>query len=435
MHGGPSYVFNFLLDATPFRKISLFCYPLLNHAYIPYVSNLVGTNPPTINADYVAFIEGAEANKENILHVILENGDEGNEKARVQARLKLGVYHKNFYPIALRLDGKFFERHDLDKNSKCSETMEEPLEGLKNRFRAKLLSDLGDFEEEDMTASTLHTNQVETQLEENGFCVPQKVRNESNLEMHIGSLLDEVQNIYFSGVQNITTVEQHQAFLILSYVHIILFLCWEMKISILEALCKDDKDRGNVIKTILKLHFLYITGQIKHDTLAAVLTHMLARPFIVQKGPIIPSRLKLLQRTIPVMKAARERTPVPSTKVVFGQETIHDPSYTVTKPPGQTIHPNNATSRTVEEYQAFLENHQPVPIPPHTGNLIPALGQNREGVDKASFAFLHGRCGRPEEKALSASCSFQVLYTHLNGIFENHSLGISVRLKKFGCAE
>ncbi len=335
---------------------------------------------------------------------------------------------------------------------------------------------LGNFE--DMTESQLNTRQMEDQLAANGFCIPKKLRDACELERNIDSLLDEVQQIYFSDKENITTQEEHQAFLILSYVHIILFACWKMNVSILEALCKDDKDRGNVIKTILKLHFLYITGQINHETLTAVLTHVLARPFILQKAPIIDSRLVLLERVIPFIKAAHERVPVPPTRVFGGP--VGDASYIVFKPPGQTIHPNNETSRTIEEYRAFLENHQPIRIPPHHGNLIHHLAQEfypgghrqdaaiqqkisgtartmnisvgehllkaqsqlsaeqesayyREGVHTAILAFLRERCGLSEEEAWRVSCSFheglgQMLHTHLNGIFKNSSLGISVRL-------
>ena len=358
--------YGLILRIIPQKVLTLF-------SYFPYAERIVGSNPPTICADYVSFIEGAEEQKKKILHVILENGDEGFEKPRVQTRLKLGAYHKNFYPVALRFDGKFFERHDLDADPKHSEKMEEALENLMIRFQDQLLSNLGEYDEEGLTASVIHSKQVETQLKDNGFCVPQKLRDESQLDQHIGPLLEEIQTIYFPDVKNITTVPQHQAFLILSQVHIVLFLCWKLNINILEALCKDDKDRGNVFKTILKLHFLYITGQINQETLTAVLTHMLGRPFIVQKGPIIPSRLKLLQHVIPIMKDAHQRTAVPKT-MVFGQGHIENPSYTVVKPLGQTIRPSNATSRTLEEYQAFLATHRPVPVL-NNNNLINELSQ------------------------------------------------------------
>jgi hypothetical protein len=352
---------------------------------IPIIGSLIPDNdsvsrPPVITDDYIAFIEGAAQKKQKILHVILENGIKkkvGDESARVKARIRLGAQHENFFPMALNLDGNFFERHGLPHDQV------ESLQSLKNRFKEQLLPDLD------------NDAQMEDQLEKTGFFIPKKLRDACKLKENIDFLLDEVQKIYFSGAENIKTQEEHQAFLILSYVHIILFICWKIDISILEALCKDDKDRGNVIKTILKLHFLYITGQINHENLTTVLTQALARPFILQKGPIVKSRLILLERVIPFIDAAHTKVAVPQTNV-FGQP-VKTASYLVTKPPGQTIYPNNAISKTAEEYRAFLENHQPIQIP--LSNKL------------------------TEESA-------PMLQAHLNGIFANPSLGITVELEK-----
>ncbi len=438
-------------------------------SYIPYVGYWIPTEnpvstPPVINADYVAFIEEAAQQGKNILHIILENGKKktiGDESGRVKARLRLAVYHQNFFALALRLDGDFFERHDEAKDQA------EPLQSLKGRLKEQLLMPLSSFEEEGLTVSSLDTKQMEDQLATNGFGVPKKLREACELDKHIDSLLDEVQQIYFSDKENIKTQEEHQAFLILSYVHIILFACWKMDIGILEALCKDDKDRGNVIKTILKLHFLYITGQINHETLTSVLTHVLARPFILQKAPIIKSRLVLLERVIPFIKDAHDREKLPKTKV-FG-EAIMTASYHVEKPLGQTIYPNNTTSRTVEEYQAFIENHKPIVTSsgivklmvklvqefcPNGQRQNKALQQKISGAAKTMnisvgerlltpqieeahttiLTFLSKQCSLSKESAWIASCYFheglgEELLTHLNKIFANHSLGISVKLE------
>ncbi len=459
---------------------------------IPYFSRIIPeenplSRPPVINADYVAFIEEAEKRNERILHVVLENGTQkehgkkkmlGDESGRVKERLKLGVYHRNFFPLALRLDGEFFERHYLHQKSKVSETLTESLHSLKHRLKEQLLMPLGSSD--NLTDSILYRKNMDDQLAANGFCIPQKLRDASELPENIDRLLEEVHRIYFPNVENITTLEQHQAFLILSYVHIILFMCWKMDISILEALCKDDKDRGNVIKTILKLHFLYITGKINHETLTATLTQVLARPFILQKAPIIKSRLVLLTRVIPFIKEAQTRTKadLPET-IVFGGAAVQSASYTVEKPEGQTIFPNNATSRTLEEYRAFLEHHRPVQIAQCNTNLVQVLAREFvEGDDRRSriqrtisngasnmkilvggtllkpqpyageeetaqyyrerahafiVDFLRGRCEFSEEDAWNVSCSIQkglspMLQSRLNEIFANDSLGITVVL-------
>jgi hypothetical protein len=437
-------------------------------SYIPYVNNWLPqenpvSSPPVINADYVAFIEEAALQGQNILHIILENGTKkniGDESRRVKARLRLAVKHDNFFALALRLDGDFFERHDEFKDQV------EAIDHLKGRLKKQLLMPLRSFEEEDLTVSILDRKQMEDQLATNGFGVPQKLREACELDKHIDSLLDEVEQIYFSGKEHIKTQEEHQAFLILSYVHIILFACKKMKISILEALCKDDKDRGNVIKTILKLHCLYITGQVNHETLTYVLVHVLARPFILQKAPIIKSRLVLLERVIPFIKDAHDRVPVLK-KLIFG-ESIENASYIVAKPLGQTIYPNNATSRTIEEYQAFLGNHQPIVTSSSALKLMVQLvlgfhpkgkrqdqaiqlttssaakimniwvGEKSEAEQENAHAtiisFLRNRCSLPEEQAWRMSCYFneglgKMLLDHLNEIFANRSLGISVKLE------
>ena len=316
--------------------------------YIPLFGRFVPKEnpvsaPPTINADYVAFIEEAARKGEKILHVILENGEKkstvkGDESTRVKARLRLGVYHPNFYDLALRLDGKFFKREDFEGP--------ESIQHLKDRFKAQLLMPLKSFENEGLTASVATAKQYEDQLSITGFCVPEKLREASELPKYIDQLLVEVQNIYFSGVADITTQEEHQAFLLFSYVHIILFICYRMKINILEALCKDDKDRGNLIKTLLKLHFLYLTGQITKKTLTQVFVHVLARNIIMQKNGIIESRLVLLEQAIPFIVRAFARVTKPNT-TIFG-ESIKNASYVVTSPKGQILSPTKNSAKNLE---------------------------------------------------------------------------------------
>ena len=447
-------------------------------SYVPFFrrwipeSNPVST-PPLINADYIAFIEQAAVERKNILHVILENGKKkrvGDESSRVKARLRLGIHNPNMFVMALRLDGEFFERHDLPHDAV------ESVQSLKGRLSEQLLL-MPVLEAEDLNSSTFQRRQMEDQLAANGFCIPQKLREASQLPENMERLLTEVQQIYFSSVENITTQEQHQAFLILSYVHIMLFMCWKIDISILEALCKDDKDRGNVIKTILKLHFLYLTGQINHETLTSVLVHTLARPFILQKNAIIKSRLVLMERVIPFIKAARDRTPVPRTFLFGG--VLHNPSYRVAKPAGQTILPSNDASKTIEEYVAFLENPSPIPIV-YNGNLIEELSGNcytagrrqdefiqhtisagartmnilvggsilkappglsaeqeaayyQTGVHTSILTYLRDTCKLSEEAAWRISCAFQPvlgqsLRSQLNSLFTNRVLGISIKL-------
>lgn len=334
----------------PWGLVGGFCgkIPVLNW----YVNRQTMSREPVLNADYVAMILEAEERGENILQAILEEGEEklwGDESARVRERLKLVLFHKNFFALAVRFDGTLFKRqYELPLDKK------ESIAILKSRLALQLIPS-----QEPVLSDDQHDKILEKmlkQLEETGFCIPEKVMKDSDLRSHIEPLLQEVQELYFPHVKDIENLMQHQAFIILSYVHIVLFLCIRLKISILEAFCKDDIDRGNVFKTILKLHFLYLTGQISPETLRYVLVNTLAAPFIVKKQAIIDSRLVLIERVVPFIRDAFERNPHPKT-TIFG-DSIIDPFYRVFKIPGQTIYPDNASAKNIEEYLAFLDEAQ-----------------------------------------------------------------------------
>jgi hypothetical protein len=345
----------------PWGLVGGFCgkIPVLNW----YVNRQTMSREPVLNADYVAMILEAEERGENILQAILEEGEEklwGDESARVRERLKLVLFHKNFFALAVRFDGTLFKRqYELPPDKK------ESIAILKSRLALQLIPS-----QEPVLSDDQHDKILEKmlkQLEETGFCIPEKVMKDSDLRSHIEPLLQEVQELYFPNVKDIENLMQHQAFIILSYVHIVLFLCVRLKISILEAFCKDDIDRGNVFKTILKLHFLYLTGQITSETLRYVLVNTLAAPFIVKKQAIIDSRLVLIERVVPFIKDAFERNPHPKT-TIFG-DSIINPYYRVFETPGQTIYPDNASSKNIEEYLAFLDEAQETELK-FEGNLI-----------------------------------------------------------------
>ncbi|HEX4838987.1 MAG TPA: hypothetical protein VFU89_00915, partial [Rhabdochlamydiaceae bacterium] len=443
-------------------------------AYIPFMAKYLTngntvSSPPVVNADHIAFIEHAATVGKKIFHVILENGEKkhvGDESPRVKARLRLGLRYKNVFVMALRLDGKFFERHD-EMHEKA-----ETVQSLKKRLSDQLLMPLTKAEDlstsKRLTESKLYTKNMEDQLAANGFYVPQKLRDESKLPEHMDKLLNEVQKIYFPGVSNIESVEQHQAFLILSYVHIMLFITIKCEIDIIEALCKDDKDRGNVIKTIFKLHVLYLTGKISHDTLLFVLVHALARPFILQKNAIIKSRRVLLEHVIPKITAAHKKNPNPKTFLLSEVAKI-TAYYRVAQPKGQTIYPSNAASKTIEEYLAFVEYHKPAPIPCNISieelsrfgypdgtrqhdliqntisaaarsmnifvekDLIKAPTGKQDAALNELLPHLASNCGIIGDPAWKISCLFQPALGHalkepLSKIYDNQLLGISINL-------
>jgi hypothetical protein len=339
--------------------------PLVNR----YVNRDSMSSEPVLNADYAAFILEAEDRGENIFQAILENGQEkvvGDESPRVRGRLKLVLIHKNFFAAALREDGPFFEREDLFSKAE-KKAAKERLDHLKERFELQLLPPSTIKPDDKPLSDEQLLEKMFAQLKETGFCIPDKVIERAELRKHIKPLLQEIEDLYFPGCKEIESVPQHQAFIMLSYVHIVLFCCARLDISILEAFCKDDIDRGNAFKTILKLHFLYLTGQINPETLLNVLVNTLAAPFIVKKQAIIPSRLVLINHVLPIMQAALLRLPQPKT-TIFGP-TLINPFYDVFANVGQTIYPDNLDAKNIEEYLAFLEA-KPIELVQFTDNII-----------------------------------------------------------------
>ena len=374
---------------------------------------LPAANPPTIAADYVAFIEEAEKRRENILHVILEDGQErdiGDESARVIVRLKLGHYHDNFFTLSLSMNGDFFKRRY---------TGEEAVSTVISKFKERLLKPIQ--EEQDLSSSVRYAEHAQECLSKTGYYVPQKLRAACQLEHHFDALLEEVKNIYFPEIEKISDPHAHQAFLLLSYAHLILFICWKIDIKILGALCKDDKDRGNVVKTILKLHFLYLTGQLNPKTLHYVLVHALARPFICQKNGITKEGLEYLNAAIPWIQKAFQKTPAPRT-VVFGDGVIHGASYTVAQPDDQMIFPDNQSAKTMEEYQALLGEAAKQPQTAlYDGNLIEELAQTCYRDGQPNVAVVQQRIAETKTKmtvmigdrALNGGDSYASLLTFL----------------------
>lgn len=432
-----------------------------------YVNRDNMSTEPVLNADYVAFILAAGDRGENIFQTILENGQVkliGDESPRVRGRLKLILIHKNFFAVAFREDGHFFEREDLP-----SKTAKEPLNHLKERLEQQLLPlKYATKPDEKPLSDEQLLDKMFAQLEETGFCIPDKVIEKSDLRQHIKPLLQEVEDIYFLGCKEIESVPEHQAFIMLSYAHIVLFLCIRLDISILEAFCKDDIDRGNAFKTILKLHYLYLTGQISAESLLNILVNTLAAPFIVKKQAIIPSRLVLIEHVLPIMQRAFERLPRPKT-MIFGVN-MANPFYDVFATVGQTIYPDNLNAKNIEEYLAFLEA-RPIELPRLTDNLIettakkiqdnqtrkdlilrsakalnlhvdgellkPRAGATEEQISNIPWeriiSLLTLRAGLPSEEAWKiASCIqldfHQPLYQVLELTFNNQGLNLSVEL-------
>jgi len=286
---------------------------------------------PQLNPDYLLFIRQAAANSEKILHVIFEDGEThvtGDESSRVDLRLSLQK-EENFFPLALRMDGQFFKT--LSKGTFTE---------FKTEFKKQLLG----------------------KLSATGFCIPDKVRTGSGLEGELDRLLKEVQDLYFPQAvaedwdiiegQAFKTVEEQKAYMLLSYAHIVLFLAAQLKINILEAHCKDDIDRGNAFKIILKLHFLYLTGRINDPKqLERVLVTGLIPPVIVKRQGIIPGRFKFINHVHAVMHTACGRNPNPN-KLVGNYRVHRADDFDQT----QDLFPMGHSAKTGPEYLDFLKH-------------------------------------------------------------------------------
>lgn len=238
---------------------------------------IIGNETIEVNPSYELFLEYAAKEKqgEKVLSIILEDSDEkwlGDESQRVQARLRIADSHDNFIPMALRLDGEFFKPTNFKPIN---------IDDLITKFKLIL------------------------QEPKSGYNIS-RVNEALNFNFYtsLGNLINEVQALYFPEVKIIDTLQDYQAFILLSYAHITLFLCQELKISILEAICKDDIDRGNAFKTILKLHLMYLTGQMTPENLKQTLINTVFAPVLVKKQPIIKSRITLIENAVQRMLKA-----------------------------------------------------------------------------------------------------------------------------------
>ncbi len=202
----------------------------------------------------------------------------GDENARVQARLKLASY-KNFFPLALRLDGKFF--HPKNYQSQIIDT-----------FKANFSKDLfGEFKE-------------------TGFCVPDKARLKGFTPEAFSDIMSEVHKLYFKSQDTLDSLGEYQTFILFTYAHMTLSLLDTLDISILEAHCKDDIDRGGAFKAILTLHYLYLSGNLTPASLENLMVNIIAAPFIVKGQPIIKSRVVFIKHALEVLKRVNTK-PVP----------------------------------------------------------------------------------------------------------------------------
>ncbi len=279
---------------------------------------------PEINPDYIAFILAAKEKGKNILHVILENGEiksHGDESARVQARLALGDKHTNFFPLALRLDGTYFKPPNYASKN---------LSAVQEKFCNQLFD------------------------EKESFFIPAKLKDTFLTRDKALECMKNIEKMFFSAHENLETLGQFQAFHLLTYAEMILYICDSANIDYLEALCKDDIDRGGVMKATLVLLHLYHTGKFADSSqeelstaLEQLMVNIVAAPLIVKKQAILHSRAILIQHVLDVLNSAIAIQSHPINRI--------EGNFNIVTELEQDLDPRGNTSYTKQEYNNFIE--------------------------------------------------------------------------------
>jgi hypothetical protein len=113
-----------------------------------------------------------------------------------------------------------------------------------------------------------------------------------------GANVDEAMSIveqhYFREDRPLSE-EEYQSFIFLTYAELTLQLCETLNISLLEAGCKDDIDRGSVFKAVLMLHYLHKRQELTPQKLEEIMVNLLAPALIVAKRAPVPHRSKFVR--------------------------------------------------------------------------------------------------------------------------------------------
>jgi hypothetical protein len=292
-----------------------------------------------IKPDYTAFLEAANEKDEKLLHVILENAipkpyAKGDESERVKPRLDLDK-HRNVYTLALRFDGDFVQPKNY---------VAQPIENLKTAFTDQMFG------------------------KDTGYVVPAKLNFSQE---RFNEIMDKVLNEFFAGKAQLDTLQEHQAFIALTYAEMIFSLCKSLDISYLEALCKDDKDRGGVMKAVIVLLHLYRAGKFKKGqekqlakALEELMVNIVAIPLTITKDAIIESRCAYIKNVLNVLRET----------VAKGSEPAgaYQGNFNVQSDPYQRAVPMGGTCRTKQEYAQFLQQINTIK-PMFRGNVLESI--------------------------------------------------------------
>lgn len=272
-----------------------------------------------ITDDYVAFIDAAAAQGQKILHLIAENHQDYFEGVRVNLRLGL-AFKENFFPWAVRFDGEFVEPKKY---------VPKTIDQAKREFAEQMYG----------------TN--------TGYVIPNKLKTKGLTQVEFNEYMNSVCATFFPNYDRFETLQEFQAFVVLTYAEAALALCKKLKISILEAFCKDDIDRGGALKAVIVLLHLYRTGKFAQassqeleQALEELMVNIIAAPLIVKKQPILKNRAAYIQHALNAILRTAQTKAVPADD--------YGGNFNVLSLPHQGVTPTGSTSHTKQEYAEYL---------------------------------------------------------------------------------
>lgn len=323
--------------------------------------------------EYEAYIEFAKAKGENILHVVHEGNDAGEMK-RVNVRIAAADRHENYFALRLPLDGPFFE--GPIKVGACSVSTATFCE-LKHAL-------MESFFDDKIAAQT-------------GIIVSKRVRDQLSRE-RLGGIFDEVLTTFIYPGENIgvalgrsvngeksptlpssrqekqaylqmevkserrkeieklkgTFKGAYQATIVLFYTLLTHHLQFACNASHVKTPCKDDIDRGNLMKVFGEVYrAILLDKENDPEVLRAILDHTMMAPFHVKRQGIIPGRGALLDVGLDYLRniGPLEKERLKNSPLHLGFKPTRMKFPNGSKIP---IHPTVETAHSMEEYDAIL---------------------------------------------------------------------------------
>lgn len=271
-----------------------------------------------VTGDFKGFAQSLGKKNQTILHLIFEAKTKGHERSRWRARV--GLESEHFHPLAAAFDGSFFD------GSGAFEAIQ-----TFNQLKSALLHH---FEKE-----------------EGNFYLANGVKPRPEI---LENLFTEVHALFFQGRKKFTHPEEYQAYLILCYVYLVLYLAKTNRPSCINGGCKDFLDRGGVFAASFHLVLLLLLGEENNSkALNELRVNFLAPALIVKKKGVLEERAHLFKAVHQVIKdlstAQKEEIRHGSFKGLLQKLEVHQVH-------DQHIFPSPNTAASLQEYQHALQD-------------------------------------------------------------------------------